>query len=185
MSNHIYAFLCFAGPEKSLAEWAMRIDASRQTFKDGKGSHWGEAFGLFDPYRTVTPRINDETIAHNPPPGEVYATLRGFWLGRQWTSTEVGLPLGTIASLFPDLTISFYGEHYEEQGMRGLWMGGECVVFDIFDPIDDGGDIIPGNVERCFRSAMPIPDYYAPFFINEIDVLPDWDDLPKSIECRP
>lgn len=180
MSNQIGVFLSVAGPAGSVAAWAARMDAARQTFKDGKGSHWGEAFGLCDPWHTIAPKFYDDSVAHNPPPGEAYATLYGFWSSRNWTATEVGLPLGTIASLFPDLTIYFHGEHYEEKAMRGLWIGGKCVVFDVYDPIDHESYIAPENVDRRVHPASPLPDYYAPFFT--CDDMPEWDELRRRME---
>ena len=173
MSNHISVVISSAGPEDAVAAWAARMVAARQTFTDGSGSHWGEGFGLFDPSQTISPTLNGDDLSGNPPPGDAYATLCGFWLGRHWTATEVGLPLGTIASLFPDLIFYFYGEHYDEKAMRGLWIGGECVVFDVYDPVDYGGHIVHENVDRRVRSSSAIPDYYAPFFT--CDDIPEWD----------
>lgn len=181
MSNQIYLHIHVSGPAKSVTAWSERMVAARQTFSDGTGSHWGEALGLFDAHHTIAPRLNDDRLAANPPPGEAYATLSAFWLGRHWTATEVGLAFGTIASLFPDLTIHFNGEHYEEKGMRGLWSGGDCIVFDVFEVHDNGDQLESVNVDRRVL-AQRIPDYYAPFFASAD--LPTWEEMRAQVDSK-
>jgi hypothetical protein len=183
MSAHIYCFMSGAGPSAVVEDFHATLMSARKFWAE-KGWHW--EFGLCDP-SGIAPIINDSKVkAENRPPGESYVLISGIWLCRDWDANRVGLAMNTIASLWPELTLFFAGQPYEEyRGYRGLWQDGQCVVFDARVDEDNPDRDENGNPLTLYRrvhptAERPIPLFYQHDFVSN-DPFPAWDELRKSI----